>query len=133
MSQHHDTKKLRIWQQNLNKCQDAHDDFLGSVDPDLYDIVALQEPYLDFRDLTRGTHRWQAVFPATTLRDNAPKMRSTIFISTTLHTSQWEPIKMDCVDVTGVRIFAHEMTVSLYNIYNDGLHHHIPSISYKDI
>lgn len=56
-------RTVRIWQQNLNKSPVAQLHFLNSLDPTLYDIAAIQEPYLDFQGLTRASSRWRVHYP----------------------------------------------------------------------
>ncbi|KAG2028852.1 hypothetical protein BDR03DRAFT_988136 [Suillus americanus] len=41
------TADLKIWQQNLRKSQGAWEHLLRNLDPDLYDIACIQEPYLN--------------------------------------------------------------------------------------
>ncbi len=43
---------LRVWQQNLNKSNVAQQDMLSKIFTTDYDIIALQEPYIDFKHLT---------------------------------------------------------------------------------
>ncbi|OBZ69995.1 hypothetical protein A0H81_10500 [Grifola frondosa] len=56
--------RLRIWQQNLNKSLDAQLDLLHAANPDNYDLLLLQEPYLDHLNLTRANHHWTVVYPS---------------------------------------------------------------------
>ena len=39
--------RLRIWQQNLNKSSPAHYDLINSPLHKDWDLLALQEPYID--------------------------------------------------------------------------------------
>ncbi|KAG6858909.1 hypothetical protein C0991_001740, partial [Blastosporella zonata] len=40
-------QKLRIWQQNVRKSFTTQADLINSIRPEAWDIVALQEPYLN--------------------------------------------------------------------------------------
>ena len=46
---------IRIWQQNVNKSLDIQLDLLHSASPDDYDLLVIQEPYLDHLHNTRVT------------------------------------------------------------------------------
>lgn len=57
--------KLRInWQQNLNKSLDAQGYLINTTREDKYDIVAIQEPYIDQNKLTRANTRWVVLYPS---------------------------------------------------------------------
>ncbi|KIJ06330.1 hypothetical protein PAXINDRAFT_92183, partial [Paxillus involutus ATCC 200175] len=57
------TTRLRIWQQNLNASRDAQIPFLNSLNPDDWDILALQEPHINTVNNTMSTRRYHAVYP----------------------------------------------------------------------
>jgi hypothetical protein len=44
----HAINRIRIHQQNLNKLLIASEHILNSNAPEHYDIIAIQEPYIDF-------------------------------------------------------------------------------------
>ena len=43
-----ENQKLWIWQQNINQSLEGQLDLLHSLKADRYDIVAIQEPHIDF-------------------------------------------------------------------------------------
>ena len=53
---------VNVWQQNLNKSDVAQQDLI-SIDPNTYDIIAIQEPYIDFLGNTRANQRWYPLLP----------------------------------------------------------------------
>ncbi|KII91391.1 hypothetical protein PLICRDRAFT_105097, partial [Plicaturopsis crispa FD-325 SS-3] len=55
--------RLKIWQQNLNKSSKAHFDLINSAVHKDYDILAIQEPYLDSFANTKATSKWRVVYP----------------------------------------------------------------------
>ncbi|KIJ11280.1 hypothetical protein PAXINDRAFT_29692, partial [Paxillus involutus ATCC 200175] len=57
------TTRLRIWWQNLNALKDAQIPFLNDLNADDWDIIALQEPYINPVDNTMSTRRYHAVYP----------------------------------------------------------------------
>ena len=52
------SKRLRIWQQNLNKSDKAQYDLNNSLIHNEWDIILLQEPYIDTLGGTRANHHW---------------------------------------------------------------------------
>ena len=62
------SSRLRIWQQNLNKSPDAQSDLIHKIND--YDIMLIQEPYIDFLGNNRATRAWTTLYP-TRHRDEA--------------------------------------------------------------
>ena len=55
--------KLRIRQQNTNKSLIAQTDMLHRMVPKLFDIIGIQEPYLDHFHNTCTSQHWYTVYP----------------------------------------------------------------------
>jgi len=49
-------KNLKIWQQNLHKSQSTWEHLLCNLDPELYDLACIQEPYLNPVKLTNASN-----------------------------------------------------------------------------
>ena len=64
--------RLKIWQQNLNKSRAAHEDLIISDVLRHFDILMLQEPYIDKLGNTKATKDWRVVYPSSHLTDSAP-------------------------------------------------------------
>ncbi|OBZ77095.1 putative RNA-directed DNA polymerase from transposon X-element [Grifola frondosa] len=111
--------RLRIWQQNLNKSLDAQLDLLHAADPDDYDLLLLQEPYLDHINLTRANHHWSVVYP-TCHHDNAARTHSVILVSRKLSTGAWIPISIPSPDLTAITISTNSTPVHIFNAYIEG-------------
>ena len=79
---------LRVWQQNLNKSADAQADLLHRASPSDYDILALQEPYIDHLKLTRGNSRWRVHYPTVRDPDTAGRMRSVLMVNRDISTNE---------------------------------------------
>jgi len=56
-------KPIRFWQQNVNKSLISQLDLLNNIDPKQFDFVFIQEPHIDFLNLTRANHYWTVVYP----------------------------------------------------------------------
>jgi len=59
----HDTRNLKIWQQNLNRSLEGQLDLLQSMKDKSYDIAAIQEPHIDFLGQTRSNPYWMVLYP----------------------------------------------------------------------
>jgi len=93
--------QLRIYQLNCNASNDAQLIMLNSLNPNDWDIIALQEPYIDFNGVTRATHPWRVVYP--TLHYRLPKdTRSVMLINKNLATNHWESIPIDSSDISAI-------------------------------
>ena len=115
-----DTRKLKIWQQNLNKSLrvEGQLDLLQSLKDNDYDIVALQEPHIDFLGRTRANAYWRVVYPKRHLA-NPSKTRAVTLINHNISMNNWDEIPLDSTDVTGVRVHSKFGIINLLNIYND--------------
>ncbi|KIK47992.1 hypothetical protein CY34DRAFT_36412, partial [Suillus luteus UH-Slu-Lm8-n1] len=54
---------LCIWQQNLNTSMAAQEALLNSPKISEWDIIVIQEPYINFLRNTRANHRWHVLYP----------------------------------------------------------------------
>ena len=71
---------VNLWQQNLNKSDAAQLDLINSTDPNTYNIIALQEPYIDFLGNTCANQRWCPLLPTANCND-PKKTQAAIFIN----------------------------------------------------
>ena len=115
--------ELTIWQQNLNKSQTGQHDLIssGKLAYENIDIVALQEPALNFLNKTIATRDWIPVYP-TTHEKEPKKTRSLILMNSKLPTENWEQINFPSGDVTVIRLTGAWGQVTIFNIYNDCEH-----------
>ena len=60
---------VRILQANVNRSATAQQALLSTAKPDLYDIIAIQEPYLDSNQLTRANPYWVVQYPTLYIED----------------------------------------------------------------
>ena len=116
-------RRLRIWQQNLNRSLKAHLDLLHSQPPLHYNIIAIQEPHIDFLGNSHANPYWYSIYPPKHL-DNPKATRSLLLVSKHLTTTNaWTQIPIDSPDITALRINSGVGPINIYNIYNDGTHH----------
>ena len=112
------TTIVNLWQQNLNKSATAQQDLINSTDPKIYDILALQEPYIDFLGNTRTNHNWYPLLP-TAHCNNPRKTHAAAFINKHLQSSSWQQNKVNSQDVVSISINTSAGIIAIFNIYND--------------
>src|ERR1700761_8529581 len=89
---------LRIWQQNVNRSLVAQLDLINNADPQHYDIIAIQEPHIDFQNDMRASQKWRAVLPTPYSADKDMRMRSCTLINAELNSVEWEAVPVDSYD-----------------------------------
>ncbi|KAJ6467339.1 hypothetical protein C8R45DRAFT_838515 [Mycena sanguinolenta] len=110
--------RLCVWQQNLNNSLWAQLDMLHSLKPDRYDIVLIQEPYVDFQNRSHTNLQFTAVYP--TLHAARPGLlRSLILVNTNIPSHSWTQIPLNSSDLTGIELTGEFRTIRLINVYND--------------
>ena len=112
---------MNIWQQNLNKSDAAQQDLSTPSTPNMYDILVLQEPYIDFLGNTHANQRWYPLLPSM-YHNNPKKTRTVTFINKGILSSTWQQIRVESQDVVAVSIDTAASLTTIFNIYNDGNH-----------
>jgi len=81
-------RRLIIWQQNLNKSKKAQFDLINSPIHKDWDVMLLQEPYIDKYGNTKATSKWHMVYPTDHLTDLATN-RAVMLVNTALDSNAW--------------------------------------------
>ena len=110
--------KLRIWQQNARKSQTAQH-YILNTDPLLYDLILLQEPWIDSYGNTRGNHHWRIVYPSNRHTDGHGTIRSVILINTNISTDAYATLSIPHSDITAIQLKGELGHCSIFNIYKD--------------
>jgi ribonuclease HI len=113
---------LRIRQQNANKSITATADMLAKASPDKYDIIAIQEPYIDFLGNARATPNWYAIYPRTHYLEKEKKTRSMLLVNKRIATNAWEALDVGSPDVTAVKLKTQAGDIVVLNMYCDCTH-----------
>ncbi|KAI0026662.1 hypothetical protein K488DRAFT_16944, partial [Vararia minispora EC-137] len=118
---------LRIWQQNLRKSESAQQNLINTEDlQNLYDLVLIQEPYADFRRLTRTNSHFHAIYPTnhfTAPRNREPERdRAITLVNVAMSTDTWQQIDFPSSDVVIIQIRGSFGRLTIFNIYNDCEH-----------
>ena len=117
----HEPRRLRIWQQNLNRSLEGQLDLLQSLRAKDYDLAMLQEPHIDFLGRTRSNLHWTVVYPKQHLA-NPGATRSVILVNRNLTSNNWTEIALPSPDVTGIQLHGDLSIIHIINIYNDCEH-----------
>jgi len=95
---------------------------LANANPKKWDILALQEPYLDYLGLTRANSHWNVIYPSNKNLENQNRIRSIILVNTNIQSAQVQQLKIQSSDITAIRITTNARTVLIFNVYNDNNH-----------
>ena len=110
--------KLRIWQQNLNKSRDAQLDLLAQADAKEWDLILLQEPFLDSVGNTRAGPQWITLYPATHLIDGQPRDRVAMLVNKSIPSNTYRALPIFSADVMGIELLTNSGKLTLMNVYN---------------
>jgi Endonuclease-reverse transcriptase len=116
-------KALAIWQQNLNRSPNCQHGLIssGRLAKHNIDVIALQEPSINFLSKTIASRDWIPIYPST--HEKQPeKTRSITLIRGDILTESWEQLEFPSGDVTALRIKEKWGTITIFNIYNDCKH-----------
>ncbi|KII89054.1 hypothetical protein PLICRDRAFT_78414, partial [Plicaturopsis crispa FD-325 SS-3] len=105
----------------LNKSSKAHFDLINSAVHKDYDILAIQEPYLDSFANTKATSKWRVVYPSSRFADKST-VRSVLLVNTRLDTNHWRQLSIHSNDITALQLSGDFGNISIINIYNDCTH-----------
>jgi endonuclease/exonuclease/phosphatase family metal-dependent hydrolase len=113
-------KALTIWQQNLNKSPSCQHGLISSrrLARHNIDIIALQEPSINFLNKTIASRDWTPLYPSTHKKE-PEKTCSVMLIRGDILTESWEQLKFPSRDVTALRVKEQWGTLTIFNIYND--------------
>jgi len=66
--------KVKIWQQNLGKSNITQQEMIAVAIPSEWDILALQELWIDHLGKTRANSKWSMVYPMLKGCDDLPPL-----------------------------------------------------------
>ena len=118
-NQRRNSEKLRIRQQNLNKSLTATEHLLNDNIAERYNIIAIQEPYIDFARKARARRQWYPVYPKAHYIDNIGRTRSMILVNKRLASDAWASFDIGSPDATGIIISNENSNVLIFNLYCD--------------
>jgi exonuclease III len=114
--------ELRIRQVNHNSSSTAHDSFINSKAHENYDIVLIQEPYINTLKKFSASPKWRVVYPSSHL-SLMEKIRAITLVNVNMSTNSWHQVDVnDSNDMVAIQIEGPFGTASVINIYNDQNH-----------
>src|ERR1700722_12945739 len=93
-------QKLRIWQQNVHKSKTVHSYVINTASPSDWDVIALQEPWINSYGNSRGSQHWRVIYPANFYEEDHPPVCSIILINTNLSTDPFSTFTMRLLTTT---------------------------------
>ena len=114
--------RLCIWQQNLNKSDKAHFDLVNTPLHKDWDILVLQELYIDSFGNTKANSWWHVVYPSSHLTNNSTT-RSVILVKAAQDMNKWVQVPVeDMNDISAVQLDTPRGCITIFNIYVDCNH-----------
>ena len=87
-----------------------------------WDLLLLQELYIDKFGNTKATSKWHTLYLSSHLTDNTLN-RSVILVNAALDTSTWAQVPLEgSNNVTIIRFQLPQGQITIFNIYNDCTH-----------
>ena len=114
--------RLKIWQQNLNRSRAAHEDLINSDVFRHFDILTLQEPYIDKLGNTKAMKDWRVVYLSSHLTDPAP-IQAVMLVNVNIDTNKWVQLSIQGMgDLVTIQIYDACSKITIFRLYND-CHH----------
>ena len=95
---------------------------LRNLDPKLYDITVIQEPTINYINLTISNPQWNVLYPVTRNTENAKCTCSAILINKLISKDNWQLIPINSPDITAIELRGVFGKIHIYNVYNPGDH-----------
>ncbi|KAG2343434.1 hypothetical protein BDR05DRAFT_884283 [Suillus weaverae] len=118
--QPNDRNECKIWQQNLQKLLNAWEHMLHNLDPNIYDLACIQEPYLNPINLTNTStlgRFWDVLYP-TNHHSNPERSQTLILVNKHLSKNNWHIIPINSSNIMAIELTGQFGKVRIYNIYN---------------
>lgn len=112
--------RLRIWQQNLNASMISQASLLNNskLATD-WDLIVIQEPYINFLRNTCANHHWHVLYPSEHFTNPQRRSRAITLVNSSINTNHWKQIPFPSSDVVVMQMNGPYGCCSIFNIYND--------------
>jgi len=107
---------LSIWQQNTNKFLISQSKFLHQLDPNTYDLGAVQEPYLDHLHNSCTSRHWYTIYPKEHYTHPA-QTRSLLLVNKRIVSNTWSQVDFGSSDITAIWLQTGRGVIMIVNIY----------------
>ena len=109
---------LHIWQLNTRKSQMAQHHILNT-DPSLFNLILIQEPWINTFGNARGNHCWWIIYPSNQHVTNHPTIRSIMLVNANIFTNSYTTLNIPSNDIMAIHLKGTFRFCSVFNIYND--------------
>jgi len=103
---------------------DAQQHVINSANPNDWDLILIQEPYLNHLSNSRANHHWVVVYPPTHAIEGSARTRSIILVNKNIPSDTYDILPIYSADVTGLRLRTQAGEFTLLNIYNSCTDNH---------
>ncbi|KAG2073798.1 hypothetical protein BDR04DRAFT_1009815, partial [Suillus decipiens] len=115
-----DRESLKIWQQNLRKLLNAWEHMLRNLNPNVYDVACIQEPYLNPVNLANTSNLkqyWDIIY-LTDHHADASRSQTIILVNKQLSKNNWHIVPIKSPNIMAIKLTGQFGKIRLYNIYN---------------
>ena len=95
------------------------DYILNQANPKDFNLLLIQEPWLDHLGNSCGTPNWHIVYPPSINQYQQGPICSIILVNTNISTDNYTILDIPCNDITAVHFKGDFGHCSLINVYND--------------
>ncbi|KAI0782874.1 hypothetical protein C8Q75DRAFT_693044, partial [Abortiporus biennis] len=82
-----------------------------------FDLVLLQEPWVDTLEKTQGLAHYRVIYPPTVYKEASEHFKSIILIHMSVSTDIYSTLSVDSKDITAIWIKSALGYISIFNIY----------------
>ncbi|KNZ76503.1 hypothetical protein J132_10311, partial [Termitomyces sp. J132] len=112
-------------QQNVCKLSTAQADMLAAVCPEDWDVLAIQEPFLDFLGNTKANGYWQVIYSSDYRHNGSSCTCSILLVNTDISTDAYTQLTIPSIDIAAVHFNGTYGCLSLFGIYNNCTHNKV--------
>jgi len=115
-----ESEQVKIQQQNVNKSLIVQSNLLDQLDPNLFNICTIQEPYLDHNHNSCPTPHWYTIY----LKEHyvsLSKTRSLMLVSKCIVTDTWSQVDSGSSDIMAIQVCTRLSKILIVNMYSDNV------------
>lgn len=108
-----------IWQQNTHKSNMTQSYILNTGNPNNWDIIALQEPWINSFGNSHSIQYWRVVYPANLYVEGHAQIHSIFLINTNPSTDSYSILLIMHSNVTTIWFKGENGYLSIFNIHKE--------------
>ncbi|KNZ72486.1 hypothetical protein J132_02997 [Termitomyces sp. J132] len=95
---------------------------LNTACPEDWDMLAIQEPYLNHLGNTKASSHWRVVYPRDHCCNGSSCSRSVILINANISTDTYLILPVCSMDITAICLMGNFENLAVFNVYNNCTH-----------